>query len=642
MEKLKHFYQTFKTANNKIYFLFLHKKKVLWLPAGVAFVFGVLGYVESKEVNGFDVINRSFGLFAFAWIDDTNAYLKIARFLAVLTLFFGAVTLVLSDVMNRFVIRGIIEKPYDLVVGLGLQNSSYLKGLETETTPTLIIEKDAQNPLAEQFRQRGFGVLCEDAQEAFERVDLTLMKRAVISAGEDSENIDIAMRLLEKLDLSDYKQIFIRVENRNLDILLRQNVLPKQGNVDLIIHSMYENMVKALFEKHSVLGNLTQIMEKEEAYSMVVVGDGLLAKELVFALSILSNLPNQNRLDLYLIAKDAQSFYHSVQKSFTGIEQIAHLKIHPISLDAQSGAFYLHKVWHKPNLTNIFIATEDEKQNLDIALTLQNSTYISQIAHGRFDSKVHFASFTEASVSGRIERDKAAFANFFPFASIDEASQKQNLIDQKLDFIAKVIHYIYKEIVYDPDLLIGTAQRREVERRWADIALFSDKLSSKMQSMHINTKLLALGLTKIQSTKSPAALLKANKKIFSEKLGKRYIDDTRLIELSRELAKQAGEGELDLQKTPQGFTPDYFPKKYDTLFAKLIRSEHNRWMSYHYLDGWSYNPIKNKRAKEHNCLKPLDAFDTDQLKAVTIFDIYSLLYLPNILASSGMEMVDIP
>ena len=84
----------------------------------------------------------------------------------------------------------------------------------------------------------------------------------------------------------------------------------------------------------------------------------------------------------------------------------------------------------------------------------------------------------------------------------------------------------------------------------------------------------------------------------------------------------------------------YFPQEYTTIFEKLIRAEHNRWNAFHYLDGWTYNEVKSKAKKEHDCLKPLSEFDIPEQQLTVIYDIYSILYIPNYLANAGYEIID--
>ncbi len=350
-------------------------------------------------------------------------------------------------------------------------------------------------------------------------------------------------------------------------------------------------MTNNFFEKHSILGLQPEIIKSDKSYSIVLYGNSPLAIKIFYQLAILSNLPNENILNLYLVDLKAKNFYKKLKKLFSGIKKITHLNIITIELDSKNPKFYTNKIWQKENLTNIIIATQNEKKNLKIKTELKN--YISS------------------------KKTKI----LLPIASRTNINSKQ---------IAKLINYLYQETKYNPNLLFTQKDKDKAKTIWSNKILLSDKKSTKMQSIHIDTKLLTLGLKKQKSTKTPEELLKINKEIFDKKLGFREIDDQKLQEYS-----------LKFQDTKNNFTAIYFPKEFKSLFEKLIRSEHNRWNTYHYLNGWKYNKNKNKQLKEHNCLMPLEKFDKEYLKTTVIFDIYSIVYIPNLLASVGVELVDI-
>jgi hypothetical protein len=639
LDRLREIYRDFKNSNNKIYFLLTHKKLFLWSLAGLAFVLGVFGYVESEKINGFDVINRAFGLFAFAWIDDTNGFLVVARFLAVLALFLGAVALFLSDMVNLWIVRTVLKKPYTLVIGLGEQNSNFLKSQNDKTSSTIIVEKDHNNSHIDSFKELGYGIILKDAQSAIDEMELTHLQNAIISTGDDRQNINIALHLMQKLPKESFAKLFVRIENRDLGVRFKQIVIKKHGRVDVIVYSLYEQMTKRLFNQHTILGLQQEIIRSEEPFCIVIVGDTPLAQEVIFQLCILSNLPNQNRLTIYLVSREANKFYEKVCKCYSQIEAIPHIDFVPLERDSQSLTFYKDEIWHQKNLTTVIIATGSDRENLDIAINLQDTTYIRAIARKAFRTNVLFAHYVDLGIAQKIDKDQGAFANFYSFANIAKASQAKNLIDKERELTAKAVHYFYKKIVYDPSLLIDEDAKRELDKSWSDIRMYSDKLSSRMQSIHIDTKLLALGLKKKKSSKSPKKLLQINRAILNKKLARKEEDDRKLQLLSQKLAKLHNGEIFDFTKTDD-FKPDYFPEKFDTLFAKLVRSEHNRWMTYHYLDGWRYSKVKNKSAKEHDCLIPLEEFKDDKLKALVLFDIYSVVYLPNIMASIGVELVE--
>ncbi len=617
---------------NKLYLIIVHKKKILTTLIFLTLIFGIFGYVLSPKIDGFEVINKSISLFAFDWIEENNSYLIIAHFLAILSVFFTVVILFLKDTANLILLYLIQKKPYTLVVGLGEQNSAFLKSLQSSSA--IIVEADKNNPKIDYFKQKNFAVIENRIEESLKELNLKNLSNAIISTADGSLNISIASLLAKELKCKDRKKIFVRVENRDLSVLFRQNVVKSCKNADIAVYSLYENIAKKLFERHSILGNMRDIIKTNEEFAIAVVGDSALCAEIIYHIAILSNLPNQNTLKLYLVDKNAKSFYKRLKKLFWNIDKIKHIDIALVERDSDSFEFYADDVWRSKNLTNIIIATDDRQRNLDIAINLQDSVFIQDIVKGKFKTKVLFAADSDKGLFEEIDEDKELFANFFAFGNIEEVSSKENLIDEKLDLIAKSIHYLYKEIVYDPNFLITDENKEEVERRWHDIKMFSDKLSNKMQALHINTKLLALNLSKRKSNKDKRELLKINKEIFFKRLGSMDIKEDEILDFSKKLSKFYTDEGLDTDSLPKDLKPLPLPKKYESMFEKLIRSEHNRWMTYHYLNGWEYGK-KDKRAKTHNCL-----VDFKKLTYTVIFDIYSVIYIPNILASAGYELIN--
>ncbi len=151
------------------------------------------------------------------------------------------------------------------------------------------------------------------------------------------------------------------------------------------------------------------------------------------------------------------------------------------------------------------------------------------------------------------------------------------------------------------------------------VASLNDRESCKSQAGHIDIKLIALGLKKRKSTKALASLLENNKTLFDSKLDDRDIDDKRL----------------------QNYKEEYFPASFITLFNKLGRAEHNGWNAFHYLRGWTYDKNKNKQAKRHDCLLPIEKFQTDETKETYQYDLFSIENIPHYLAYAGYEIMQL-
>jgi len=249
-------------------------------------------------------------------------------------------------------------------------------------------------------------------------------------------------------------------------------------------------------------------------------------------------------------------------------------------------------------------------KNLDIAINLQDTTYIKEIGHKKFNTKILFALEHNLGLGKEIDKNNQAFKNFYTFGNIRQTSTKEILIDDKLDLMAKLIHNEYKG---EKDVI-----QRTLNRNWIDTSPHEQD-SNKTQAIHIDIKLLAFGLKRREKPKKTLnELLKINRKIFDTKL-----ENSNKIKVKLKNYKVAD-----------------FPTSFETLFDKVARSEHNRWNAFQYLNGWDYHRQLNKDAKEHDCLQPLEDFDTDAIKKTYQYDMASVYYIPEYLARGGFEILE--
>lgn len=585
-------------SKNKWRALVKHKKAIFIVLLVLTSFVGFIGYLKSPDSTGLEIVNNTIGLFIFAWADDDNWVLDIAKFMALFTMSLGAILLYLSKRVDAYEIDRIQDKPYTLLIGLGEQNRIFLNQLPKNSTDVLVIESDSNNSRIEEVKAKGFGVIVSKAEEALGEIDLKHLKECIVSTGNDRQNIAIGLLLMEKLD-NKHQRLFVRIENRDLSILFKQQVIQSKNNVDIITYSLYENMTKALFAKHTVLGLQPEIAKENKEFSTIVVGSSPLAVEIVYALSMLSTLPNENRFVLYLVSPDATAFYAKLQKLFTNIDKIPHLDIRCRELSYDDIAFYRDEVWDSKNLTNVIIATEDEERNLDIAINLQDTTYLDKSAKGTLKTKVLFALYHDLGLGKEIDQNKESFANFYSFASMDEACSPENLIDEKLDLLAKLTHNDYTGS--------ENIKMNSMNKNWMALSVYK-KESNKTQALHIDTKLVALGLKKEKSDKPFQELIKTNETLMEKRI-------------------------------PQEERSEQFPEKFDTFLSKLAKAEHNRWNAYHYLNGWEYDANRDDKVKRHNCLLPLSEFSTNEQKGTYKYDVKSVLNIPTFLAHAGYELV---
>ena len=602
--RIKEFYEGFRESKNKAYFFINNRELILVVLVSITAITGFIGYFVSEESTGLETINNTISLFILSWASDDSLLLDVAKIFALLTIFSGAVAIFFSKKMNALNVRKAQKNRYTLLIGLGTQNSAFLENSQEDVSSTIAIESDSDNTNIEYFQQKGFGVIHAKAEDAIDRLEFNGLQNTVISTGDDRKNIAIALGLMKKLKGTQGKKIFIRIENRDLGVLFRQKTINISTDVDVIPYSLFENMAKELFNKHSILGLQPDIIKSDKTYNIVLVGSSTLATEIIYHLAIMANLPEENKLNIYLIDAKAKRFYAHVKKLFAGIESIPSLNIEPLELDSDTLDFYHDKVWDKSALTNIIIATGDEERNLDIAINLQDTTYPEQTAKGTFKTKVLFAIYNDLGLGSDIDEDKQAFANFFTFADILKSSSPKNLINEELDTVAKLIHNAY--------LGENKVSVRSLDTKWMskDDSSPHKRASNRAQALHIDTKLLALGLKRRMSNEDVKKILESNQRVYKEIFEEQDID--------RE-----------------------FPEHFETILSKLARSEHNRWNAFHYLYGWKHDTDRNDKAKRHPCLLPVSKFDNDELRGTYQWDVDAVLNIPVYLAHAGYELVEI-
>ena len=610
-----------------LYKIIENKLTVIIVLSSLTIIFGTIGFnLENKSF--YDTVMGIVDLFVFESIEKYNFWLFLGRVFALMTVFFGVLSFFVYRFFNHLVIESTIRKPYTLVVGLGENNRHYLNSEVNNTHNIVVVEKYADNPKIETYIKKGFGVKIADIlnKDIYKKLQLNNIENVIISTGSDKRNLEILTKMLNTFDETKHKRLYVHLEDFLLKSLFTEEII-KHKNSEIITFSFYELAVQNLLLEHSILGDKKEIIKGTEDFYIAIIGIGDLALQMVYQLCNLAHLPNENKLIIYCVDKDAKLFIEKVKRSFMYVDNIATIELEAICHDVKELDFYQQKIWHQKNLTNILITKREDEENLNIALDFYNKCYIKDISENKLKTKIIFASYKHKELSQSFNDNQDRFKQFYTFANARDIFKKESLLNEELDRIAKLIHNGYGDI-YNENLLLPVDDNK-VNEKWFQKSSLHDKISNRMQTMHIDIKLLALGLKKVKSTKPAKELLVINKKIFKEKLGHVDISNGMLLEYSKELEKAYGGKDYNLL---------YFPKEFNSLFEKLIRSEHNRWNAYHYLHGWSYSETKNKAFKEHNCLLALNEFKTKSIRLTVIYDIYAVLYIPNLLASVGYEI----
>ncbi len=619
MKKIKNIIKNYRNTPSKIYFFLENRSLTITIVGIAAFL---LRFILAIKHNDF--------------LDALGSGIEFASLASASTI---AILLYFKDTVNMQIVKKISQHKHVALFGLGAFGSALLEDeVQKENSSSYIIfENSINKDKVEYFRSSGVGIVKGDAFDTqhLDILNFETMEYAVIALGNDRLNIELATTLIDNYkDITTPIKLAVHIINQDLNTLFHQNIISNKADlVDIQTFSFYEEVAESFFEQNFIDGRSRDIMESKNDYHVVVVGHGELALNIIYQAVKIAHLPNENKLTIHIVDKEAESFKKRVIKRYTGILEVVSLEA--VSLDDETIEYFKQKeLWYKTDLTHVIVCYDEEERNIKIATDLFNKTYLASAVDGTLTTQINCAIFNAYKMSSKIDNDKDSFKQFFTFGDVKTICTKENLIDEKHDLLAKLVHNTYAD-EYEPSALYDLTDKKvsdSIHNKWYNSLKLNKKLSSKAQSKHMCMKLKALGLTKVRSDQAPKELLQLNKEIFEESLkadrDALNLSDEFLKEYSKELPKL---WEKDLEP----IDIKYFPKTYSTMLEKLTRAEHNRWNAFHYLNGWRYNEVKSDQKKEHDCLMPLYEFKKPELQLTVLYDIYSILYIPNYLANAG-------
>lgn len=634
-------------------------------------VFGMIGSLYSGKTF-FNALFKSVALFTLNFENrGDNIFSIVAGLLAIITISFGAITFYYSQIKEKKYLEEVMNDKYDLVCGLGENNRYFLDGIKVEERKKmLIVEQDKNNIHIDEYKKKGFAISIDDCldDEFFKNLKFNNLDNIIISLGNDLKNIDCINNFIKilkdynqkKQDLSDNKKVVIHIADKKLKLFFEKNIISTNITsydneilplpLDIVVYSYYELAARELINKHGILGYQYEIITSDtnESFSIALIGDGHLALEVVYQICALAHFPNENKLTLYLLSQDAKKFYSMVKQEYKSIDKIENIIIKPQDFNIYESDKYNTEWLKSKNLTNVIIAYDDTSLNIDIAVELYDEK--CKLEDLLKNTKFLISTYESFKLSSLINENdiEDELKHFFTFGEAKEIFNKEKLINEELDKLAKLIHYGYDDNLLDNKKL----KPNEYNEKWCKLTNLFERDSNRAQAMHIDIKLMALGLKREKSKDSFEKLLEVNEKNLKKQLSEDGADE--IYNKLEEYFKAIQNEQKKPEKERQWIKLDYFPEKFETKFEKIINSEHNRWCAFHHLHGWEYAPVKDckdneykelkvkgKKAKKHNCLISFKDEFPEKEKYTIVYDIFSIIFIPKFLANIGYKITKI-
>jgi len=524
---------------------------------------------------------------------------------------------------------------HTIIIGLGRNSRFFINSLlldKQNRHKIIVFELDKSNTYLSRFQKKPISIISKNIEGMLDELSINKCKNLFISTGNDEQNIYLALQLLSKLQ-SKHKmeKLLLHIDNRTLRNLYSDKGLLKSKNVDIRLFSYYKDSARLLFQKHNLDGNDYEIISSKKEFHIIVVGHTELAISVVTEACRLAHYPNNNKLIIHCLDSDIKSFESNLEYAFPEIRNIKNVKIKFEKVNSKSLKFYNKKLWKVSNLKHVMFCYDDVSKNISILTKLKNLTYLRD--NNMEGIKFHVAMMNHVKMANKLKEDNEHQKNIFSFAEANNVCSGDNLLRNEIDKIAEMIHHGYKK---------KELSENDMKEAWKKVSI-NDKRASIGQAIHLDTKLKIMNLKRVKFSHlnwSYSRLLAFNKEIFfsiiKRDLEKLDLSDNSIEELNKIYNK----------KDERISKKYYFPEKYDLLFEKMLKMEHNRWMAILILMDNKYQAnAKNmnykvrKELKIHHLLKPFSKFNTRYERIHIINDMHAILNIPEYLSKLGYVLM---
>ena len=607
-------------------------KKRIFIPVILSFVVIVwAGYIFKTlhKLSLEETIYKSFALF-FANLESVSNsadvwYLNIyyPAILAILIVAYGVIRLysyLVSDSLKKIFVKN--GEGGVLVVGFGKGNQALINSIKQNNWVMVVDSDKSINTL--EYKDLIFWIADARDIEFLKSLNIEKREYVVISTGNDLINLEIAKNILQ---ITNKTKIYLQINDRSLRYFYDDKFLDSKITK---IYSYYEASAQELFRQNDIYTK--EILHSKKDYSIVVSGDLEYVEDIVFFAYIFGELPNENRLTIYLVANNKKAYEDRLKILFNNIDAVKNIKLKVIEGNFEELDIYKNSIFTEPNLTNVIFAYNDDLKNIKYALNLTNLVYLKNVAKNECAKKIAISIGNSKNLDEFIHNSQTYY-HIKVFGQTDSVNQKNTVFNTDLENIAIGVDFVYSNIGvklknyetyeyeffgYDDSLNYSYDKLFEVDTNSWFTKNYFDKSSSMAVALHIKTKLNYLGLRAIKANS-------INKnKIFKKNL-------------------------------------ELFSKHIEGKIALMGKNEHNRWNNFLFLNGFkkidfiSAKEKKEKkelhtRLKEHMCLVEFEDFKRYSNKLVELgyskgqfegFDILIVMHIPHILANAGYEIVEL-
>jgi voltage-gated potassium channel Kch len=570
------------------------------------FVLGLIGYdLDARQAQpppsegrtyGIDLLYRTLQLFVLEFNPfselPTPWPLEVARWLGAIVAgiaLFKAAEEIFHRQFDDWRLRRLHE--HVIVCGLGRKGFELVKQLRRRGDAVVVIEIDEGDDSLPTCRELGVTVLAGDArsEQILKKAGLRHAARLLAVCKNDSDNIEIALQAREVIlaarrDAADPLVCHVHIIDLKLAELFKQHKIFSctRDPFEARIFSFYENAARELLIRHPLELRVGEARASAAAPAvhLVIVGFGQMGESVALQAARIGHYAGGNRLRITVFDPDADQRRLSLLARYPQLEQVVDLAFDSRNVEHPTVRQQLAE-WAASERERLVltIAIDDDPRALSIALNLPAALRERNVpVYVRQSEQRGLATLIDDRVA-----DDSVAANVTSFGSPEVSAGVEQILQERLDVLARAIHERYVA-----QRLAGGAQPGgdPALAPWPQLDA-GYRSSNRQQADHIDVKLRAAGCRRLAEGESPPA-------------------DSRPFE---------------------SFTKDEV--------ELLAHMEHARWCADRYLGGWRYGETADKPRKISPYLVPYDQL-TEEIKQ---YDREAVLQIPELVKLAGQRIV---
>ncbi len=295
--------------------------KIILVPLLIFLVFllSIIGYKQllgnSFTLSG--VIYSTLFFFILNNIDPidatSNIYILIARYLAAVMLGLGIYRLLYKYISYQFR-RLKIKYGYRnhvVIFSIRTVGSDFLTDLLANNYKVLLADESAEGPDYEKAKREGVIVFKDERGQTklFDTMQVVHSSACIIATGNDSRNIELALKLIGYLRRKAHKRT-VRVllhiqEQNNLEVIKDYIDTSNEGeNFELEIFNIFSSAAKKIYD-HFPPHSYFNFSNPDDDHAIAVVGYNTAAEDFIIENMILSHYQDGRNIKIYLVDRDA-------------------------------------------------------------------------------------------------------------------------------------------------------------------------------------------------------------------------------------------------------------------------------------------------------------------------------------------------